>query len=139
MTRFLMTLDDSVELVLHALRTAVPGDVLVQKAPAATIRDVCNALASNLNVVPNIKIIGTRHGEKLYETLVSKEEMIRTVNHETHFQIKADQRDLYYEKYTNMGEPMIDEVEEYNSHNTVRLDLEQTKTLISKLKLEIAD
>jgi UDP-N-acetylglucosamine 4,6-dehydratase/5-epimerase len=130
MTRFLMSLDESVDLVLHAFARAEPGDIFVQKAPAATIEDLALALRELAgNNVP-IKVIGTRHGEKLYECLVSREEMARAQDLGNYYRIPADTRDLNYDLYFDKGEPAISQFDDYTSHNTKRLGVEELKALL---------
>ena len=133
MTRFLMSLDDSVDLVLHAYEHGRQGDIFVQKAPASTIGDLAQALKELLKLDNPIKIIGTRHGEKLYESLVSREEMARAQEMAAYYCIPADNRDLNYSKYFNDGEERISVLDDYTSHNTVRLSVEQVKSLLLKL------
>jgi UDP-glucose 4-epimerase len=135
MTRFMMTLDDAVNLVLYAFEYGKPGDIFVQKAPAATIGTLAQALTDLLNK-PNhpINIIGTRHGEKLYEALLSREEIATSEDLGGYFRIPPDLRDLNYGKFVEQGEPKITEAEDYNSHNTERLDVEGMKKLLTKLK-----
>jgi UDP-N-acetylglucosamine 4,6-dehydratase/5-epimerase len=133
MTRFLMSLDDSVDLVLHAYEHGRQGDIFVQKAPASTIGDLAQALKELLKLDNPIKIIGTRHGEKLYESLVSREEMARAQDMAAYYCIPADDRDLNYAKYFNDGEERISVLDDYTSHNTVRLSVEQVKSLLLKL------
>lgn len=135
MTRFMMTLDDAVELVLYAFAHGEQGDTFVQKAPAATIETLADAI---LELRPNNSgktVIGTRHGEKLYEVLVTSEEMVRTVDMGDHFRICADNRDLNYDKYFSKGNVKIAQAEEYDSHNTQRLSVEEMKKLLLKLDL----
>lgn len=135
MTRFLMSLDDAVELVLFAFEHGNRGDLFVNKAPAATIGDLAQAI-KELNKADNeIKIIGTRHGEKLYETLCTREEMLHAEDMGEFYRIPADNRDLNYNKYFSQGEGHISEIEDYNSHNTLRLDIDGVKKLISKLPI----
>ncbi len=133
MTRFMMTLEDAVELVLFAFQNANPGDIFVQKAPAATIEVLAQALKELYCADNPIKIIGTRHGEKLYESLVNREDMLKAEDMGGYYRIPADNRDLNYEKYFSEGEEDISGVEEYHSHNTHRLDVEGTKKLLLKL------
>ncbi len=133
MTRFMMTLDDAVDLVLYAFTHGINGDLFVQKAPAATIETLAKALIDLYKSSSKVKIIGTRHGEKLYETLVTREEMAKAVNLENYFQIPADHRDLNYDKYFVEGEKKIEELEDYHSHNTSRLDIDGMKELLLKL------
>ena len=133
MTRFLMSLDDSVDLVLHAYEHGRQGDIYVQKAPASTIGDLAQALKELLKLDNPIKIIGTRHGEKLYESLVSREEMARAQDMAGYYRIPADNRDLNYAKYFSDGEEQISVLDDYTSHNTVRLNVEQVKALLLKL------
>lgn len=133
MTRFLMSLDDSVNLVLHAYENGHQGDIFVQKAPASTIIDLAQALKEIFNLDNPIQIIGTRHGEKLYESLVSREEMARSIEKGQHYRIPVDNRDLNYANYFNTGEKKISEIEDYTSHNTSRLDINQIKNLLLSL------
>lgn len=134
MTRFMMTLDDAVDLVLHAFKNGNPGEIFVQKAPAATIETLANALIQLLGVSDHpIQTIGTRHGEKLYEVLLSREEMAAAVNVDCYFRVPPDLRDLNYGKFIEEGEPRISEAVEYNSHNTIRLDILTMQELLSKL------
>ena len=134
MTRFMMTLDDAVDLVLYAFEHGKPGEIYVQKAPAATIETLAKAV-TELTDVPNheIRIIGTRHGEKLYEVLLSREEMAAAEDLGDYYRIPPDLRDLNYGKFIEQGEVKISEALEYSSHNTTRLDLARMKTLLLKL------
>lgn len=133
MTRFLMSLDESVELVLHAFEHGQPGDIFVQKSPASTVGDLAQALKELLNRDNQVKVIGTRHGEKLYESLVSREEMSRAEDLARYFRIPADGRDLNYDKYFVEGEAAISRLDDYTSHNTQRLNVQQVKEVVSKL------
>lgn len=133
MTRFMMTLEESVELVLYAFEHGQPGDIFVQKSPASTIHDIAHALLDLYNAKNKIQIIGIRHGEKLFESLISKEEMIRAQDLGKYFRIPSDNRDLNYNLYFSQGNNKIADVEEYTSHNTQRLDLEGTKKILLKL------
>ena len=135
MTRFMMTLDDAVDLVLYAFEHGENGDIFVQKAPAATIKVLAEALTELLGK-PNypINIIGTRHGEKAYEALLSREEMANALDQGYYYRIPADQRDLNYDKYFVDGDVQIVEYDDYNSHNTDRLDVEGMKKLLLKLE-----
>ena len=133
MTRFLMSLEDSVDLVLYAFEHATPGDIFVQKAPASTVADLAQALKELLGRDNAIRVIGTRHGEKLYESLVSREEMARADDHGGYYRIPADGRDLNYNKYFVEGEIEIAEAEDYTSHNTERLDVEGVKRTLLRL------
>ena len=135
MTRFMMTLDDAVDLVLYAFEHGKQGDLFVQKAPAATIETLAKAICELKNPNTKIKYIGTRHGEKLYETLVTKEEMVNAEDCGSYYRIKADNRNLNYQKYENVGNAKLDDVVEYHSHNTERLDVEGMKKLLLKLDL----
>jgi UDP-glucose 4-epimerase len=135
MTRFMMTLEDAVDLVLYAFENGEQGDLFVQKAPAATIDTLAKAVCELKDPGHPIKYIGTRHGEKLYETLVTKEEMLTAEDCGNYFRIKADKRNLNYQKYEVVGTTKIDEVEDYHSHNTERLDVEGMKKLLLKLDL----
>jgi UDP-glucose 4-epimerase len=133
MTRFMMTLDDAVDLVLFAFKNGNPGDIFVQKSPAATIEVLAKALLELYKANNPIKVIGTRHGEKLYETLVNREEMVKAEDLGNFYRIPADTRDLNYNRFFIEGESQISQIEEYTSHNTFRLDVEETKTLLLKL------
>ena len=130
MTRFLMSLQDSVDLVLYAFANAKSGDIFVQKAPSATIANLAQALLELLGSKAGSKIIGTRHGEKLYETLVSREEMARVEELGDFYRIPADGRDLNYTQYFSEGEVAVSSIEDYTSHNTKLLNVEQIKTLL---------
>ena len=134
MTRFMMTLDDAVDLVIYAFEHGQNGDIFVQKAPAATIHDLAVALKELYNASNEIRIIGTRHGEKLYETLVNREEMSKAIDMGEYFRIPADNRNLNYGKYFTEGESKVSEVEDYTSHNTQRLGVEGMKQLLLKLR-----
>ncbi|OKP83387.1 UDP-glucose 4-epimerase [Paenibacillus sp. P3E] len=127
MTRYLMSLEEAVELVIFAFYNANSGDIMVQKAPASTIGDLAMAIKEIFNATNEIKIIGTRHGEKLYETLLTKEEHNNAEDLEGFYRIPADSRDLNYDKYFVEGDHELSDSEEYNSHNTTRLSLEQVK------------
>ena len=134
MTRFMMTLEDAVELVLYAFENGKSGDIFVQKSPAATIETLTTALKDLLDKSEHeVKVIGTRHGEKLFEALLSREEMAATEDLGNYFRVPKDLRDLNYEKFTDQGKTLISSTEEYNSHNTERLDVDGTKKLLMKL------
>ena len=133
MTRFLMSLDDSVDLVLHAFEHGQQGDIFVQKSPASTVMDLAAALSELFHSKTAPRIIGTRHGEKLYETLVSREEMARVVDMGDYYRVPADNRDLNYAKYFSDGEEKISTLDDYTSHNTQLLNVVQIKQLLSKL------
>ncbi len=133
MTRFMMTLEDAVDLVLFAFENAKQGDLFIQKSPACTIETLAQAMLSLYDSRVGIKLIGTRHGEKLFETLVNKEDMVVAEDLGMYYRIPADSRDLRYDDYFSTGNEKIDNVEEYNSHNTIQLDLEETKSLLMKL------
>lgn len=135
MTRFMMTLEDAVDLVVYAFEHGQQGDLFVQKAPAATIETLAQAVKELKNPDAKIKYIGTRHGEKLYETLVTKEEMLNAEDMGNYFRIKADNRNLNYQKYENVGSADLEHIEDYHSHNTERLDVEGMKKLLLKLDL----
>ncbi|MDP2088740.1 MAG: polysaccharide biosynthesis protein [Flavobacteriaceae bacterium] len=135
MTRFLMSLEDAVELVLFAFENGNSGDLFVNKAPAATIGDLAQALKEICNSNIDIKTIGTRHGEKLYETLCTREEMVKAENFGNFYRIPADNRDLNYALFFSEGEVNVSEIDDYNSHNTTRLDVEGIKKLLYKLPL----
>lgn len=133
MTRFLMSLEDSVDLVLHAFSHGRQGDIYVQKAPASTVGDLAKALQNLFSSKVPINIIGTRHGEKLYESLLSREEMARAEDTGGHYRVPADVRDLNYAKYFSEGEVEVSELEDYTSHNTERLNVEQVQKLLKTL------
>ena len=135
MTRFMMSIDDAVKLVVFAFKKARPGDIFVQKAPAATIGDLAEALKMIFKTNVNIKIIGTRHGEKLYETLLTREEMSRADDLGDYYRIPADSRDLNYDAYFTEGKEEVSREQDYNSHNTIRLDVTELKKLLSKLEI----
>lgn len=135
MTRYMMTLDGAVDLVLFAYGNGRPGDIFVQKAPAVTIEVLASALLDLYKVRNEIRIIGTRHGEKLYETLVNREEMAKAEDLGDYYRIPADTRDLNYNRYFTEGKSEIAQIEEYNSHNTHRMDIEETKKLLLKLDI----
>ncbi len=135
MTRFLMSLDDAVELVLFAFENGNPGDLFVNKAPAGTIGDLAQALKELCNANNEIKIIGTRHGEKLYETLCTREEMVKAEDMGEFFRIPADNRDLNYAQYFSEGAKDIARIEDYHSHNTEQLGIEKMKKLLATLPL----
>jgi UDP-glucose 4-epimerase len=133
MTRFLMSLHDAVDLVLFAFEHGQPGDLFVNKAPAATIGVLANAIKELANANNELRIIGTRHGEKLYETLCTREEMVKAVDMGDFFRIPADNRDLNYSLFMTEGDNRTSQVNDYNSHNAQRLDKEEVKRLISTL------
>ena len=135
MTRFMMTLDDAVDLVIYAFEHGKQGDLFVQKAPAATINTLAQAVKELKHSDVPINCIGTRHGEKLYEVLVTKEEMINAIDMGNYYRIPADNRNLNYQKYENAGNVDLEKITEYNSHNTERLDIEGMKKLLLKLDL----
>jgi UDP-glucose 4-epimerase len=125
MTRYLMNLDEAVELVLFAFENGTSGDIFVQKSPSSTIQTLVEAIQRVFKVDQPIKIIGTRHGEKLYETLLTREEMIRSDDLGNYFRVPADNRDLNYNKFFSAGETTISRGEDYNSHNTTILNVDQ--------------
>lgn len=133
MTRYLMSLDDAVKLVLFAFENAKQGDIFVEKAPAATIADLAQAVKEVFNVDNEVKIIGTRHGEKVYETLLSREEMANAENIGNYYRISADTRSLNYDEYFDQGNECLNYSNEYNSHNTVRLNISTIKELLLSL------
>ncbi|WP_158146943.1 polysaccharide biosynthesis protein [Vibrio fluvialis] len=134
MTRFMMTLEDAVDLVLYAFEHGTNGDIFVQKAPAATVETLAQALRELLGVKEHpINVIGTRHGEKLFEALLSREEMVAAVDMGDYYRVPPDLRDLNYGKYVEDGDARISQMEDYNSHNTERLDVEGMKSLLMKL------
>lgn len=140
MTRFMMTLDDAVDLVIYAWEHGENGDLFVQKAPAATLETLATALKETYAKVnprygeTEVKVIGTRHGEKLYETLVTREEMARAIDMGNYFRIPCDTRDLNYDKFFTVGNEDVAKIEDYHSHNTRRLDVERMKELLLKLR-----
>ena len=134
MTRFMMTLDDAVDLVLYAFKNGSSGDIFVQKAPAATIEILTKALTILLGAANHeVSVIGTRHGEKLFEALLSREEMVAAHDLGGYFCVPPDMRNLNYSKFIDKGQKKISEAEDYNSHNTMRLDLDEMKALLMKL------
>jgi UDP-N-acetylglucosamine 4,6-dehydratase len=133
MTRFMMTLDDAVDLVLHAFTHGKPGDLFVQKAPAATIGTLAKAVQELLGVQYPIKVIGTRHGEKLYETLLTREERAKAEDQGNYFRVPSDNRDLNYNLYFSEGSSAVQQLEDYHSHNTKRLDVEEMKQQLLRL------
>jgi len=133
MTRFLMSLEDSVDLVLYAYEHGQQGDIFVQKAPASTVADLAQALIELFGGKEEPRIIGTRHGEKLFESLISREEMARAEDRGSYYRIPADNRDLNYAKYFSDGEEKISSLDDYTSHNTERLDVGQVKSLLQSL------
>lgn len=133
MTRFLMSLEDSVDLVLHAFEHGHQGDIFVQKAPASTVGDLAQALRELFENNSPVRVIGTRHGEKLYESLISREEMAKAEDMDRYYRIPADNRDLNYKKYFVEGEERISGFDDYTSHNTHRLDVAAIKQLLLKL------
>lgn len=134
MTRFLMSLDDAVDLVLYAFCNARQGDIFVQKAPASTIMDLALAVRELFNAENEIRVIGTRHGEKLYETLLTREELAKAENLGGYYRIVPDERDLNYGKYFTEGEEQISNFEDYNSHNTQRLTVPEIKEKLLQLQ-----
>ena len=126
MTRFLMSLDESVDLVLTAFEHADSGDIFVQKSPASTIEVLAQAMLKLFDAPNPIRIIGTRHAEKLFETLVSREEMVRAETQDRHFRVRMDGRDLNYDRYFTEGVPETSNFDDYTSHNTLRMDIDQT-------------
>lgn len=135
MTRFMMTLEDAVDLVIYAFHHGNQGDLFVQKAPAATIDVLAQAVKELKHSDVPVNCIGTRHGEKLYEVLVTKEEMVNAIDMGEYYRVPADNRNLNYQKYVNEGNADLEHIEEYNSHNTNRLDVEGMKKLLKKLDL----
>ena len=135
MTRFMMTLEDAVDLVIYAFEHGEQGDLFVQKAPAATIKTLAKAIKELKHSDVPINCIGTRHGEKLYEVLVTKEEMVNAEDLGDYYRIPADNRNLTYQKYFDEGNANLEEIQDYNSHNTTRLDVKGMKELLLKLDL----
>ncbi|MFH0759008.1 MAG: polysaccharide biosynthesis protein [Bacteroidota bacterium] len=135
MTRFMMSLDDAVQLVLYAFKNGQNGDIFVQKSPAATIKTLAEALIDLYGSDTEIKYIGTRHGEKLYETLVTREDMLKAEDLGSYYRIPADTRDLNYASFFSEGKTAVADIEDYHSHNTTRLDVEGMKELLLKLDM----
>ncbi|MDD5676897.1 MAG: polysaccharide biosynthesis protein [Kiritimatiellae bacterium] len=133
MTRFMMSIDDAVDLVIYAFQHATPGDIFIQKAPAATIGALAQALKHLFKADNPIKVIGTRHGEKLYETLLTREEMAKAEDCGNYYRIKADNRDLNYSTFFTEGEVKVSRLEDYNSHNTRQLTLKELEALLQHL------
>jgi UDP-glucose 4-epimerase len=135
MTRFMMTIDDAIDLVLFSFTNGVPGDTFVQKAPAATIETLAQALKKLMKAENPVHVIGTRHGEKLYETLLTREEMAVAQDAGEYYRVPSDNRDLNYEQYFSTGSEKVGKVEDYNSHNTRRLDVDGMIELLKKLDI----
>jgi UDP-glucose 4-epimerase len=133
MTRFMMSLDDAVDLVIHAFQHGKPGDLFVQKAPAATIGTLVEAMKRVFKAANPMQVIGTRHGEKLYETLLTREERARSQDQGNYYRVTADNRDLNYAKYFSEGQERISVMEDYNSHNTLRLDVAGMEAMLRGL------
>jgi UDP-N-acetylglucosamine 4,6-dehydratase/5-epimerase len=133
MSRFMMTLDDAIDLVIYAFQNGSNGDLFVQKAPSATLHVLAEALKQLYKSKVEVKLIGTRHGEKLYETLVTREEMAKAVDVGNYYRIPCDSRDLNYDKYFDIGDENVEKHEDYHSHNTSRLDVNSMKELLMKL------
>jgi UDP-glucose 4-epimerase len=129
MTRFLMSLGDAVQLVEHAFAHAEPGDLFVRKAPASTVGDLAVAVAVAMGERPDVQTIGTRHGEKLFETLATREELARAEDQGDYFRVPVDARDLNYSEYFDEGTPG-EAIDDYHSHNTERLDVDQVVALL---------
>ena len=139
MTRFMMTLDDAVDLVLYAFEHGTNGDLFIQKAPAATLSVLAEALKQLYHADTNVRVIGTRHGEKLYESLVTREEMAKSIDMGNYYRIPCDERNLNYDNFFVQGEEKISKAEDYNSHNTQQLDIEGMKKLLLKLDIVQTD
>jgi len=139
MTRFMMTLEDAVDLVLYAFEHGKNGDLFIQKAPAATLQTLASSLIELYKSNSKVRVIGTRHGEKLYESLVTREEMAKSLDEGNYYRIPCDERDLNYDKYFVEGEKKVSTSEDYHSHNTARLSIEQMKQLLLKLPMIQAD
>lgn len=139
MTRFMMTLEDAVDLVLYAFEHGKNGDLFIQKAPAATLQTLASSLIELYKSNSKVRVIGTRHGEKLYESLVTREEMAKSFDEGNYYRIPCDERDLNYDKYFVEGEKKVSASEDYHSHNTARLSIEQMKQLLLKLPMIQAD
>lgn len=134
MTRYLMSLEEAVELVIYAFQHAQTGDIVVQKSPASTIGDLAEAIRQLFDPNHEIKVIGTRHGEKVYETLLTKEEFFKAEDMGTYYRVPADNRDLNYDKYFIQGDEKLSTMEEYNSHNTYRLGVDEVKEKLLSLQ-----
>jgi len=134
MTRFMMSLDDAIDLVLYAFENAAGGELYIQKAPASTIGDVAEGLCELFNATSRVRYIGTRHGEKLYESLLTREEMTKALDLGRYYMVPSDNRDLNYAKYFATGSEMVEQNEDYTSHNTTRLNREETKELMMSLE-----
>jgi UDP-N-acetylglucosamine 4,6-dehydratase/5-epimerase len=134
MTRFLMSLDEAVLLVEHAFEHAKPGDLFIRKAPASTIEDLAKAVGAAMGVEPDIKVIGTRHGEKVYETLATREELARALDQGDYFRVAVDARDLNYGEYFDEGDRRESEMDDYHSHNTERLNVGQVVSLLKGME-----
>ena len=134
MTRFLMSLEDSVDLVIYAFENGQQGDIFVQKAPASTVADLAQGVKELFSINTTTRVIGTRHGEKLYESLISREEMAKAEDKGGYYRIPADNRDLNYAQFFSEGEEKISAQDDYTSHNTKRLSVEEIKTLLLKLE-----
>lgn len=135
MTRFMMTLEDAVDLVVYAWLNGKNGDLFVQKAPSVTLEILARSIMGLLNIETKIRVIGTRHGEKLFETLVTREEMVRSIDMGNYFRIPCDTRDLNYDKYFDLGQEKVSITEDYHSHNTYRLSKEEMIELLGKLEI----
>jgi UDP-glucose 4-epimerase len=135
MTRFMMTLDNAVDLVLYAFSNGHNGDLFIQKAPAATLETLADALKELYQSDISVRIIGTRHGEKLYESLVTREEMAKSIDKGNYFRIPCDERNLNYDKYFVDGKKDMTDVPDYHSHNTYRLNIKEMKELLLKLEI----
>lgn len=133
MTRFMMSLENAVDLVLFAFSNSKQGDIFVQKSPASTIQDLAEVLMDIFNTKTEIRVIGTRHGEKVYESLLSKEEAVRAIDMGNYYRVPADSRDLNYANYFEKGNEKIETIDEYNSHNTYRLNQQELKQLLLEL------
>jgi UDP-glucose 4-epimerase len=133
MTRFLMSLDEAVLLVEHAFEHAAPGDLFIRKAPASTVEVLARAVAKAMGVEPELQVIGTRHGEKLYETLATREELARSEDQGDYFRVAVDARDLNYGQYFDQGDEEESEIDDYHSHNTERLDIDQVVEVLNGL------
>ena len=133
MTRFLMSLEESVNLVLYAFENAIQGDIFVQKAPASTLGVLAQAIKEIFNIDNEVSVIGTRHGEKLFESLISREEIANAIDMDYYYRLPADNRNLNYAKYISEGDKEISQLKDYNSHNTTLLNLEQVKSLLLSL------
>jgi UDP-glucose 4-epimerase len=135
MTRFMMTIDDAVDLVLYAFEHGKAGDIFVQKSPSVTIHTLATAILQTFNSKNGVRVIGTRHGEKLYETLLTREERAKSEDRGNYYRVPADGRDLNYASYFSEGDAQVSPLDDYNSHNSLRLSVEQTVEMLKRLEI----